>query len=262
MTPVIDIEGLTCAAGDTVILRGVSMIVNGGEWYAVIGPNGAGKTTLLRCLIRINHAHSGTIRLAGRLLETYSQHELARLVSYVPQQPGTSVPFTVFEYVLMSRYPYLSPFTTFAPEDKVIVNEALELSGISSLSARRMDTLSGGERQTAAIAAALAQGGQVMLLDEPTTFLDPRHVRDISALIRRINRERGITIVMVTHDINSAALHADRIGVMRAGQFFRCGTPTEIITGEVLDEVYGMSFDFQPHPRTGVPLIVPEAGHE
>ncbi|MFC1512358.1 ABC transporter ATP-binding protein [Candidatus Latescibacterota bacterium] len=258
MEPVLSIEHLSFSIGGQNILNDISLAVTEGEWFSIIGPNGAGKTTLFRCLIRI-YQGKGSILLGRRPIARVPQRELARHISYVPQQTDSAIPFTVEEYVLMGRYPHLSLFTTFRGEDRQAVREALTLTGISHLAHRRLWTLSGGERQTAVIAAALVQGGRIMLLDEPSAFLDPRHARDVHAIIRKINRERGITILMVTHDINSAALHSDRIGVMKAGRFLHQGRPDAVMSNEVLEPVYGTSFTLQPHPDTGIPVIVPEA---
>jgi iron complex transport system ATP-binding protein len=230
-----------------------------GEWFAVIGPNGAGKTTLFKCLMRVHPGANGTVRIDGVPARKLPQRRLAALLSYVPQQTGSDNPFRVEEFVLMGRYPHLSLFSTIGAADRRAAREAMELAGIAHLADRRMATLSGGERQAAAIASALAQGAAIMLLDEPAAFLDPGHAREVYRLVRKANREQGLTVLMVTHDINAAALHADRIGVLRAGRFVRIGTPDDIMVNEVLAPVYGTTFAFRPHPDTGMPIILPEA---
>ncbi len=256
--PALAVENLSLSLDGAQILNDVSFRVRQGEWFAIIGPNGAGKTTLFKCLLRIYAGAAGAIRFSGKPIEQFSQRGLARELSYVPQQAETAIPFHVEEYVMMGRYPHLSLFTSTGAEDRRVVREAMELTGIEHLALRRMGTLSGGERQIAAIAAALAQGARIMLLDEPAAFLDPGHTREVFRLIRKINREQGITILMVTHDINSAALHAGRIGVLKAGRFVFQGTPSETMSDRVLSGVYGTAFKFQPHPDSGIPIILPE----
>lgn len=259
MTPVIDIRDFSYRINDTPILESISLAIREGEYLSVIGPNGAGKSTLLSCILRIRKGSSGVISVAGKPVEHHSQKELARLVSYVPQSDGRTFPFTVEEYLLMGRYPHLSPFTTYSKRDREAVEDAMKLTGIAGLARRSLDTLSGGERQTAALAAALVQGGNVMLLDEPTTFLDPKHESDIHSLIRTINRERGITIVSVTHNINAAALFSDRIAVLKRGSLAFLGAPAEVMTNDILEDVYERRFRFIPHPDSGINIIIPEA---
>lgn len=259
MTPIIDIRNFSCSINTAKILDSVTFPVNEGEYLSVIGPNGAGKTTLLSCILGIRTGGPGDIVIAGKSQEKYSRRELARLVSYVPQSDGRLLPFSVEDYLLMGRYPHLSPFTSYTKKDRAAVEDAMELTGITTLARRRLDTLSGGERQTAAVAAALVQGGRIMLLDEPTTFLDPKHESDIHSLIRTINRERGITIVAVTHNINAAALFSDRIAVLKHGSLAYLGTPEHVMTNDVLERVYKKRFRFVLHPDTGVNIIIPEA---
>ena len=257
--PVLAVENLSLALDGVPILDRVSFAVGAGEWFAIIGPNGAGKTTLFRCLARIHRIDAGSIRIEGRPLESYSQRELAGRLSYVPQISAGAIPFRAEEYVMMGRYPHLSMFTSVGAGDRSAVREAMTLTGTAHLAPRRMDTLSGGERQLVAIAAALAQGANIMLLDEPVSFLDPGHAREVHRIIGQINRGQGITILMVTHDINSAAMHADRIGIMQDGCFIGQGTPSQIMSNEVLSPVYGTVFAFQRHPESGIPVILPEA---
>jgi iron complex transport system ATP-binding protein len=204
----IEVEDLSFSIGEKAILRGVSLGVETGEFISIIGPNGAGKSTLLKCLVRVNRGWSGTVRLKGRGLGEYSQRELARVMSYVPQARDGAMPFTVLEFVLMGRYPYLGPFSVIDAADEAAALEVLEMVGMKDFARRAMRTLSGGERQKALIAGALSQGAEIMLLDEPTTFLDPRHEHEIINILGRINRDHGVTIVSVTHDINHAALSA------------------------------------------------------
>jgi len=224
-----------------------------------VGPNGAGKTTLLKCIDRIQSGGHGRIEVCGRPLAEYSQKELARLISYVPQADVRTSPCTVEQFAPMGRYPYLSPFSTVGSEDRRAVRQVMEMTGTDEFAHRVLDTLSGGERQKVYIAAALAQGAGVLLLDEPTTFLDYRHQAEVRRLLTRVNRESGVTIVAVTHDVNHAALESDRILAMRDGAAVFCGTPGAIMRAERPEEIYRTSFLLTDHPASGMPIIVPRA---
>ena len=256
--PLIDIRQFSFSIGEKTVLDSVSLTVFEDEYLSVIGPNGAGKTTLLKCLLRIHPGGSGSIILKGKALDQYSRKALARLMSYVPQGNGSRLPFTVEEFVMMGRYPHLSPFTTFTPDDRSAVRDALCLTGAVELASRRMYTLSGGERQTVYIAAALAQGAPIMLLDEPATFLDPRHEAEINGVLKKIRKEAGVTIITVTHNINSAALESDRVVILKNGAVAFMGNARDIMSNDVLEPVYGKSFMFVRHPATGENVIVPD----
>ncbi|MFC1489724.1 ABC transporter ATP-binding protein [Candidatus Latescibacterota bacterium] len=238
-------------------MKNISLSVNEGEYVSVIGPNGAGKTTLLKCLMRIYTGGTGHISISGKPIESYKQKELAKLLSYVPQGDSRSLDFTAYEFVMMGRYPYLSPFTSLSGDDKKAVNDALEATETVHLRDRYLNTLSGGERQNVFIAAAIAQGSNILLLDEPTTFLDPKHQYDINKTLKRVNRTQGFTIVSVTHDINNASLLSSRIILLKDGSVAFTGKPTEVMCNDVLEAVYGKEFLFVDHPSTGHPVIIP-----
>ncbi len=255
---VLAVQDLSLRLGSKQILSGVSFKVRRGEYLSIVGPNGAGKTTLLKCIDRLLGGGTGRIEVFGRPLESYRRKELARRLSYVPQADGRVFPFTVRQFVLMGRYPYLSPFTSVDKEGWQAVVEALALTGTEEFAERRLETLSGGERQKVYIAAALAQGADILLLDEPTTFLDYRHQAEIRRVLARVNRSSGVTIVCVTHDLNRAALDSDRILALGGGRVVFCGTPAEIMQPEVLQRIYLTPFLLVEHPRTGLPVIVPE----
>jgi iron complex transport system ATP-binding protein len=259
---VIEIRGFSFSVGKKQILRDVSFAVAKGEYLSIVGPNGAGKTTLLKCIDRILTGGTGEIRVRGRALESYRQRELAKLLSYVPQADGRGCSYTVEQFVLMGRYPYLSPFLAIGREDRQAVRETLELTETTQFADRLLDTLSGGERQKVYVAAALAQGAGVMLLDEPTTFLDYRHQAEIEALLVRANRQSGVTMVAVTHDVNRAALLSDRIVALREGSVAYCGRPAEIMDPDVLRRIYGISLLLADHPRVSLPMIVPRGPEE
>lgn len=259
--PVIEIRQFSFSIENQAILREVSFEVREGEYLSIVGPNGAGKTTLLKCIDRIYAGGSGEIRVFRRSLASYRQKELARRISYVPQADGRVFPFTVAQFVLMGRYPHLSPFSSISREDRRQVAEALDRTGTSPFAERLLDTLSGGERQKVYIAAALAQGADVLLLDEPTTFLDYRHQAEVRDLLARVNRD-GVTIVAVTHDMNRAALDSHRVVALREGRVAFIGSPAEVMTPAVLGAIYSTEFLLVNHPQSGLPLIVPHQPEE
>lgn len=258
MNPIIDIKNLSFVIEGKFILKSISFQIKAGDYVSIIGPNGAGKSTLLKCLMRINSSWTGDIFLNGQSLLRFSQRELAKKISYVPQTDGRLFPFTVEEFVFLGRYPYLNPFSTILPTDREAVNAALELTQTTGLAHRYLDTLSGGERQTVLIAAALAQGAPIILLDEPTTFLDPRHEVDIFRLLKKINQEYQRTIITITHNINQAALQGQRVLIFKAGQIIFDGKSAEIMNNQILQQVYEKSFLFTQHPETNQLITVPE----
>ena len=260
-SPAIDVRGFSFAIERKPILRDVTFSVTSGEYLSIVGPNGAGKTTLLKCLDRIYTGGTGQITVFGRPLAEYPQKQLALRMSYVPQAGGHVSPFTVEQFVLMGRYPYLSPFSSISRDDRRAVREALEVTRTAEFADRLLDTLSGGERQKVYIAAALAQGSDVLLLDEPTTFLDYRHQVEIRDLLVQVNAA-GTTIVAVTHDVNRAALDSHRIVAICQGSVVFCGTPQELMTADVLRRIYATELLLVDHPGTGLPVIVPGASAE
>jgi iron complex transport system ATP-binding protein len=255
---IIEVDSFCFALSGKEILKNVSFAVGRGEYVSIVGPNGAGKTTLLKCISRIHKGGRGRIAVAGRDLDAYSQKELALKVSYVPQAEGKHAPFTAYEFILMGRYPYLSPFSPPRPSDVAAVREAMAITGTSQFSERLLGTLSGGERQKVYIAAALAQQAQVLLLDEPTTFLDPKHESDIYGLLAEINRGRGVTIISVTHDINSAVLTSRKIVALKKGAVAFCGAAEDFMRRDILQGIYDKPFHLMRHPQYDRTIIVPE----
>jgi iron complex transport system ATP-binding protein len=256
--PIIRVLDYSLQLGGRTILKDVSLTVEKGDYLCIIGPNGAGKTTLLKCLDGIYRKGEGKIEIKGRPLKSYSQKELAKLVSYVPQADGASFPFTVKEFVLMGRYPYLSPFSPLSRLDKEATFAALEATGTMEFADRYLDTLSGGERQKVFIAAALSQGAEMILLDEPTAFLDPKHEEEICRILARTNHESASTIISVTHDVNQAILLSRRIVALKQGSVVFCGPSQEIVEPGILEQLYERSFRFLTHPETGRPFVLPE----
>ena len=254
---VLEINNFSLACEGQNILSAISFAVTQGEHLAIVGPNGAGKTTLLKCLARLLQGE-GSIKLLTRRLEEYRQKELARTMAYVPQLDGHSLPFTVNEFVRMGRYPYHSPFSAWNTEDQHAIEQALTLTGIAPFAERHLDTLSAGERQKVLIAASLAQGTHLLLLDEPTTFLDPRHQAEIQRLLQQLNREYGVTLLVVTHDINAAIAYSTHIIALKQGTLVFNGTPAAFANSQLLETIYQQRFLFAHHPQTGHPIAVAE----
>ncbi len=252
------VDEIDCRIGPQTILDRVSFTLQNGRHLIIIGPNGAGKTTLLKCLMRILPTTAGRITVQDRPLTTYTQKGLAKQISYVPQTTGRALECTTYEFVAMGRYPYLNALWGLRRKDKQLIDQALELTGTSKLVDQSLDTLSGGERQRVCIAAALAQEAKILLLDEPTTFLDPLYQTHIQQLIERLNRTLGLTVVSVTHDINGAVLWSDQILALKQGRVAFSGTSTELMDNGVLSDIYGKQFLFTTHPQTGERLIAPD----
>ena len=255
--PLIELSAFSFAIGAAAILRDLSFRVAQSDHLCIIGPNGAGKTTLLRCLMRIHRGGRGGLRVEGTDIAAYPQRRLARIIAYVPQATGAAWPFTAYQFALMSRYPYRSPFAPASCADHRAVREALAATGTESFADRPLATLSGGERQKVFIAAALAQDARVLLLDEATAFLDPRYQADIRRLLVRINTEHGLTILSVTHDVNSAPPDA-RLLALKEGRVFFDGRVAAAMNNAVLGALYDTRLCFVPHPATGRMLAVPE----
>ena len=254
--PALEISNLSLELGGNVILKNVSFEVSQGAFLSIVGPNGAGKTTLLRCIMGVVSGWVGDVTVNGRPADRYRPKDLARLVSYVPQSDKMTFPFTGRELVMMGRYPYLTPFSRPGREDLEVIQRTLESTGTASLADRDMRTLSGGERQKLFIAGALAQEAGTMLLDEPTTFLDPRHTEEVLSILADLNRA-GVTVVMVTHDINHAVHCADSITAMVEGQVVFSGSSLDFMNNDMLRSVYGKDFILVKHPESGKMMTLP-----
>ncbi|MFV1957026.1 MAG: ABC transporter ATP-binding protein [bacterium] len=256
-TTLFSVQDYSFSIGKAQILQDLNFDIAAGEYLSIIGPNGAGKTTLLKCLVGIYSEGDGKITLNGKPLEAFSRKELAIQISYVPQAETGPVAFTAGEFVLMGRYPHLSPFSSIKENDREEAIEAMRVTGTLEFADRHLETLSGGERQKVFIAAALAQGAQTLLLDEPTTFLDPRHADDVMRTLSRLNEESGVTIISVTHDINIAALECDRVLALKDGRVIFWGSPAEIMDSMVLENIFERNFIMAEHPVTGRSYVVP-----
>ena len=248
---------LTAGYGARPVLHGVSIDVHAGELLAIVGPNGAGKSTLLRILSGALRPWSGAVELEGRPLGEYDRRAIARRLAMVAQENLVAFRFTVLEIVLMGRAPHLGPFHFETRHDLEIAHAALERFDLIGLARRPIQELSGGERKRVFLARALTQDPHVALLDEPTAFLDLRHVAEIFARIRELRMERGLAVVATLHDLNAAALHADRVLLMKDGAAAGYGTPEEVFTADKLRAVYETEVHVGRNPATGAITVLP-----
>lgn len=246
---------------DNWVVDGLTFDVAAGEILGIVGPNGSGKTSLLKLLAKVLRSQSGDMALFGHDLGAMAQVEMARTVAFVPQENDQVFPFSVMETVLMGRFPHhhgatwSSGFGWENTEDLSIAHQALQDADLTHLACRSVMDLSGGERQRCMIARALAQTPQVLLLDEPTAFLDLQHQMEICAIVRRLKEERGLTVVLVSHDLNMASQYCDRILMLKGGALFRLGPPHEVIDADVLRAVYQCDVLIDRHPESGVPRV-------
>ena len=241
----------------TFALRDVSVSVAPGSLTGLLGPNGCGKTTLLKLLSGVIRPELGSVRLDNRELRSLSPRAVAQQIAVVPQETHPAFDFTVMEMVLMGRHPHLRAWELEGPGDLAIARDALAATGTVHLADRAYMTLSGGEKQRVVIASALAQTPKVLLLDEPTASLDLGYQLDIASLLRRLNSERRVTMVLATHDLNLAALLCDTLVLMRDGRVLMQGPTRDVLTCGAVEQLYGVIADVTFHERAGHVTVVP-----
>jgi len=240
------------------VLKNVSFEIASGEVVGILGPNGSGKSTLLRILMGILVPQKGIVEMFGQPHSSLSQMEISRRVAFVPQETQQAFPFTINEMVLMGRYPHHSRTWGLGweePRDRAVVIQSMEDLNVSLLGDRLITDVSGGERQRAVIARALTQEPDVLLLDEPTAFLDLHHQLEIARIVRRLNQERGLTVILVSHDLNLASQYCDRVLLFKCGEISKIGPPREVICREYLEPVYGCQVIIDSHPQSGMPRV-------
>ncbi|MFH5209842.1 ABC transporter ATP-binding protein [Antrihabitans spumae] len=248
---------VTLGYGDRTVVEGLDLEVMTGVITTVIGPNGCGKSTLLRSLGRLLRPSAGKVLLDGKAISSMKSRDVARILGVLPQTPIAPEGLTVADLVARGRHPHQSWIRQWSGDDEREVTEALELTGIADLAKRPIDELSGGQRQRAWISMALAQGTDILLLDEPTTYLDLAHSIDVLDLVDHLHEELGRTVVMVLHDLNLAIRYSDQLIVMAEGRIVASGPPKDVVSAELLKRVFGLDATVIEDPVSDRPLIVP-----
>lgn len=257
----LQVEGVTLAYGDRVVVDSFDLVVPPGRITAIVGANACGKSTLLRAMSRLLTPKSGRVVLDGKDLHQLPTKQVARTLGLLPQSPIAPEGIVVADLVSRGRNPHQGMLSRWSAEDDEAVAEALRMTDTLELADRSVDELSGGQRQRTWIAMALAQHTDILLLDEPTTFLDVSHQVDVLDLLTDLNRERGTTIAMVLHDLNLAARYADHLIAVRAGRLHAAGDPAEVLTADVVRDVFGMESQVIPDPVSGKPMVLPIGRH-
>lgn len=254
-------EAVTLTYGDRTIVDALTVHIAPGRITSIVGANGCGKSTLLRSLARLMRPAAGRVTLDGVALQDRPSKEIARVLGLLPQSPIAPEGIAVADLVGRGRHPHQRPLAPWSPRDYEVVAAALESTGTSDLANRPVDELSGGQRQRVWIAMALAQETDVLLLDEPTTFLDVAHQVEVLDLLTDLNRERGTTIVMVLHDLNLAARYSDVLVALRDGAVRASGAPAEVLDEALVRDVFGLDCQVIPDPVSGSPLVLPLGRH-
>jgi iron complex transport system ATP-binding protein len=255
MTSAVAVENLGHAFDGRTVLAELSFAVPAGCFFTIIGPNGSGKTTLLKLMVGLLRPQAGRIAVQGRALEAYSARQLARVVAHVPQSVPATFAFTVQQVVLMGRAPHLGLLGLEGAVDLALARDAMRLADVAHLADRRLDQLSGGEQQRVFIARAICQQPQLLLLDEPTAALDLSHQVAVMDLMERLKREQGITIVMVSHDLNLAAMYADQLLLLDRGRLAGLGPPSAVLDFALLEKVYGCTLLVDKSPLGDYPRV-------
>ncbi|UCG99874.1 MAG: ABC transporter ATP-binding protein [Deltaproteobacteria bacterium] len=236
-------------------LEGIDFELKRGEIVGMIGPNGSGKSTLLKIMDGLVKIQRGEILLLNRPLSNYKRGDIARQIAMVPQESTFRFPFSVFEVVLMGRFPHLGPFPFEGKEDEEIARQSMQLTGTLDLATRSIHELSGGEKQRVLIARALTQKAQIILLDEPTSFLDLRHKVEIFELISSLTRTQGLSVIIVSHDISLAAQYCQRMLLLNKGSVYKMGEPAEVITADIISTVYQCPVLVDKNPISKTPRV-------
>ena len=255
------VEALTLAYGDRVVVEAIDLAVPPGRITVIVGANACGKSTLLRAMARLLAPRSGRVVLDGKDLHRLPTKEVARTLGLLPQSPLAPEGIAVADLVARGRHPHHGFLTRWTAEDEAAVEEALRLTDTAALADRSVDELSGGQRQRTWIAMALAQRTDVLLLDEPTTFLDIAHQVDVLDLLTDLNRRSGTTVVMVLHDLHLAARYADHLVAVADGRVHAAGSPEDVLTVDTVRRVFGLESRVIPDPVSGRPMVLPLGRH-
>jgi iron complex transport system ATP-binding protein len=249
-------ESLQIGYGDKIIVEDLNLHINKGKITTIIGANGCGKSTILKTLARVHSPSSGVVYLDGKMIHKIPTKDIAKKMAVLPQSPEAPSGLTVYELISFGRSPHQSGFGRLSDYDRQVIDWALEVTGLTSFADHSVDALSGGQRQRAWIAMAIAQETDLLLLDEPTTYLDMAHQLEILQLLEKLNNEQGRTIVMVIHDLNHAARFSNHMVAMRSGKLVKEGTAEEVMTHEVLKEIFQIDAEIVTDPRTKKPVCL------
>lgn len=250
-------ERLSLGYFESLIVDKLDLSVPTGKITALVGANGSGKSTILKALARIMKPRDGAAYLDGKAIHALSTKQVAKQLAILPQNPDAPEGLTVKELVSYGRFPHQKGFGGLTKEDHKMIGWALSITGMTIFAERPVGSLSGGQRQRAWIAMALAQETEVLLLDEPTTFLDMAHQLEVLKLLQKLNSDEGRTIIMVVHDLNHASRYAHHMVAIAEGAVIAEGSPAEVMTHDMLRRVFAIEADIVPDPRTGVPLCIP-----
>ncbi|MGN7470118.1 ABC transporter ATP-binding protein [Brevibacillus sp. SAFN-007a] len=256
----IEVRGLQKSYQNVSVLRGIEFAVRRGEFFGIIGPNGSGKSTLLGMLSGVIAADAGEIRLAEKPLGRYTRKELARVLAVLEQEGLPPVGFRVREVLEMGRFPYQNWLGEEKTDVAPLIDEIMQLLGLTPLADRTLDQLSGGEKQRVALGKALVQKPQLLLLDEPTTYLDIGYQIQLMDIVRQWQRTTQVTVVAVLHDLNLASLYCDRLLMLHKGEQIGVGTPTDMLQSDRIEAVYGTRPIVMEHPVNHLPQIMLQAG--
>lgn len=242
--------------GGAPVLTDVSFEIEKGEFFGIIGPNGSGKSTLIKTMTALISLNEGEVRYQGKSVKSINKKELARQIAVLEQEGTPPLSFSVEEIVAMGRYPWLKPFSDLSPRDKSIIQEVLESLELWEIRAQSAGTLSGGQRQLVSLARAMAQQPQVLILDEPTTYLDIGHQTLVMEHVRKWHAEQGITVIVVLHDLNLAAQYCTKLLLLEEGHVHSCGLVNDVLKENIISKVYDTELIMIEHPVLGVPQFL------
>jgi len=257
MGNVLEVKNIRCGYGDLEVIKGLSFSVGRGGFLGIIGPNGSGKTTLFRAITRTLGIWEGSVSFNGRDINEFSFYELAREVAVMPQILDMTFPYSVEEFVLMGRFPHVGRFGRLKEYDVELKESVLSLCDISHFRKRRVNELSGGERQMAVLAQALVQEPKLLLLDEPTSHLDIGHQIEILDLVKCLNRKNGLTVIAVLHDLNLAGEYCENVMLMNDGAVYKSGLPEDVLTYQNIEDVYKTVVVVEKNPVSKKPYVFP-----
>lgn len=257
MTNVFELKNVAYKYNKALVLQGISLAIPQGLITGIIGPNGSGKTTLLKILSGMNKPSQGNVFFKDRGLGEYTRKELAREIAFLEQNNIATLPFTIREVVEMGRYPWLKPFAPLTRKDREIIDQALDCFHLTEKQDRIVKTLSGGERQLVSLARAMAQEPKILILDEPTTYLDIGHQGVVMQYLYKWHQSWDTTIIMVIHDLNLSSQYCDHLIVLDQGAFVLAGNKEAVLDEELLTKIYKTKFTVIKHPVSGVPQFLP-----